>query len=76
MGLFLAPFAHRIADGRLLQFDDLGPVIRQQLAAKRPGNHGAHLNDANIRKRPRAGGRFSAHFVRMSLFLPVYPTVE
>ena len=40
--------AHRVAAGRVLDLDDLGAEVAEQLAAERAGQELAHLDDAQV----------------------------
>ena len=46
--LLPAPLAHRVAPGRVLELDHLGPEVGQQLAAERPGQELAHLDHPDV----------------------------
>ena len=57
----LPPFAHRIALAGLLQLDHLGAEIGQQLAAERPGDELAHLQNPQIVERSLAVSGIDRH---------------
>jgi len=66
LGQAAAPLAHGIAHLRVLHLDHLGPEVAQDLAAERPGDQGAHLDDDEARKRAGGGGGGLGHGSRLA----------